>query len=257
VSLVSAIVALCGAAGTALLGYWQQRRLRQWEQRTYMDRYGGSLVWAAFDLQSRFYNILQGHAVDRNPARGNGYLTSFLLRGTPEEAQFIRRSTVFVLAEYLGWVEILRRDIQFLDLGKSRVNSRIMLQISRVSGSLARIDSVNNDLRLFRAQQRAVGELMIHPDGEPGRRRCLGFAEFCARLDHDADFAAWFAPLLAEVDHLAADTSPAVARLQDVQGELVALVDLLDPHRARFPRFRTAFRSTGEAAAPPPSQPAG
>jgi hypothetical protein len=42
-----------------------------------------------------------------------------------------------------------------------------------------------------------------------------------------------------------------------VQGELVALVDLLDPHRARFSRFRTAFRSTGEAAAPPPSQPAG
>lgn len=37
------------------------------------------------------------------------------------------RSTVFVLAGYLGRVEILRRDIQFLGLGRSRVNTQIML----------------------------------------------------------------------------------------------------------------------------------
>jgi hypothetical protein len=247
VSLISAAVALCGAAASAFLGYWQQRRLRLWEQRTSMDRYGGSLVWAAFDLQSRLFNILHGHATDRDPSRGSGVLTSFLLRGAPEEAEFVRRSTVFVLAEYLGWVEILRRDVQFLDLGRSRLNTRIVLQISRVSGSLGRIDAASNDLRLFRAQQRAIGELMIHPDGEPGRRRCLGYAEFCAKLTRDPDFAAWFAPLLADVDRLAADTAPAVTRLQDVQAQLVALIDLLDPRRTRFPRDRAAFQDTDEA----------
>ncbi|MFE2462548.1 hypothetical protein [Streptomyces sp. NPDC059402] len=240
-SLVSAIVAVCGAAVAALFSYWQQRRLRSWEQRSYMDRYGASLAWATFDLQTRLYNILHGHVVDSDPSRGSGFLTSFLTRGTEREADFVRRSTVFVLAEYLGWVEILRRDIQFLDLGRSRTNSQIMLQISRVGASLSRIDTVSNELRLFRAQQRAIGELMIHPDGEPGRRHCLGYAEFCAKLEHDDNFADWFDTLLADVDRLAADTAPAVARLQDVQTQLIALIDLLDPKNARFPQFRHAF----------------
>ncbi|WP_335977072.1 hypothetical protein [Streptomyces sp. CA2R106] len=241
VSVVSAALAVCGAAAAALFSYWQQRRLRSWEQRTYMDRYGASLVWAAYDLQTRLYNILHGHVLDRETSRGSGFLTSFLTRGTDREAEFVRRSTVFVLAEYLGWVEILRRDVQFLDLGTSRLNSQVTLQISRIGSSLSKIDAASSELRLFRAQQRAVGELMIHPDGEPGRRRCLGYAEFCAKLDQDAAFAGWFGVLLADVDRLAADTAPAVARLQVVQQQLVELIDLLDPKRIRLPQFRLTF----------------
>jgi hypothetical protein len=41
--------------------------------------------------------------------------------------------------------------------------------------------------------QRAVGELMIAADTTAsGRGRCIGFAEFCRRLDTDRDYAAWF-----------------------------------------------------------------
>lgn len=247
-SLVSAIVAVCGAAAAAFFSYWQQRRLQSWEHRSYMDRYGASLAWAVFDLQTRIYNILHGHAIDQDPERGSGFLTAFLTRGTAAEAEFVRRSTVFVLAEYLGWVEILRRDIQFLDLGRSRVNTQIMLQISRIGASLAAIDPTSDELRLFRAQQRAIGEVMVHPDGEPGRRRCLGYAEFCAKLENDRVFAAWLEALLADVDRLAADAAPAVDRLQELQTQLVVLIDLLDPNRARFPQFRVAFDRTTHMA---------
>jgi hypothetical protein len=106
-----------------------------------------------------------------------------------EEREYARRSTVFVVAEYLGWVEILRRDIQFLDLGQSRANHRAMTIISSISSALNRT-SANNVLRLWRAEQRAVGELMVHPEGEPGRRRCLGYAEFCEKLNGDEVFRA-------------------------------------------------------------------
>lgn len=41
-----------------------------------MDRYGASLAWATFDLQTRLYNILHGHVVDLDPSRGAGFLTS-------------------------------------------------------------------------------------------------------------------------------------------------------------------------------------
>jgi len=133
--------------------------------------------------------------VDRSPGPGNGYLTAFLVRGTPDEAEYARRSTVFVLAEYLAWAEVLRRDIQFLNLGSSRVNRKVMGQVSRVSADISQISATGNELRLFRAQQRAIGELMVHPDSAPGQRWCLGYAEFCQRLDQDDAFRAWFAGL--------------------------------------------------------------
>ena len=259
VSVVSAVVALAGAGLTALFSYWQQRRLSVWEKHNFMERYGASLAWAVFDLQTRLYNILHGQVVDRSPGPGAGYLTAFLVRGTPDEAEYARRSTVFVLAEYLAWAEVLRRDIQFLNLGSSRVNRRIMGQVSRISAELSQISATGNELRLFRAQQRAIGELMVHPDSAPGQRWCLGYAEFCQRLDQDDAFRAWFAGLLADVDRLAADPVPAVPRLQRIQNDLVALIDLLDPKAVRFPQFRQVFdRDTHAVPAPTsvaPSQP--
>ncbi|MFP3989222.1 hypothetical protein U9R90_17330 [Streptomyces sp. E11-3] len=246
-TLGSAVVALASASVAAVLGYWQQRRLRAMEQRNLMDAYGASLAWAAFDLQSRLFNILDGHVIDqlpRLPEHGKGFLTAFLTEGTADERAYARRSTVFVLAEYLGWVEILRRDVQFLDIGRSRTNREVMVKISEIGSALNRTSKDGNELRLFRAQQRAIGELMVHPEGEPGRRRCLGYTEFSAKLDTDDGFSRWFEPLLADIDRLASDADsagPALARLEVVQRRLIDLIDLLDPKAERFPQFRYAF----------------
>ncbi|MGW2938133.1 hypothetical protein ACWDA7_41485 [Streptomyces sp. NPDC001156] len=237
-TVVSALVALVGAATTAGLGYWAQRRLRLVERQNLMDSYGASLAWAAYDLQARLYNVLYGHEVDLSSGPSRGFLTSFHLQGTLEEREYVRRSTVFVLAEYLGWVEILRPDIQFLDLGQSRASQRAVTVISTIGAVLNRTSAASNVLRLWRAEQRAVGELMVHPEGQPGQRRCLGYAEFCEKLDGDEAFRRWFAPLLADVDRLAQDTAPAVPRLAELQQKLIALIDVLDPKAERFPQFR-------------------
>jgi hypothetical protein len=71
-----------------------------------MSRYREPLVRAAFDLQSRIYNIVK-----------QAFLVRYLRQGRPDEQEYACRNTVFVVAEYLGWVEILRRGVQFLDLG--------------------------------------------------------------------------------------------------------------------------------------------
>lgn len=241
VTLVSAAIALASASATAILGYWTQRRLRATEQRNLMDAYGASLAWSAFDLQSRLFNILYGHIVDQTPGPRHGFLTDFLINGTVEEAEYARRSTVFVLAEYLGWVEILRRDVQFLDLGRSRTNQNVMIKVSEIGKALNQTSPESNRLRLFRAQQRAIGELMVHPEGEPGRRRCLGFAEFSSKLDVDEDFRSWFRQLLTDIDGLAEDAGPATFRIEGLQHHLIDLIDLLDPKSERFPQFREAF----------------
>ncbi|MGI3198867.1 hypothetical protein ACRJ4W_10070 [Streptomyces sp. GLT-R25] len=117
---ISAAVALASATTTAFLGYWFQRRMAAGERLNYMNQYGASLAWAAFDQQSRLFNVL-----DRR------YFAMFLTQGTEEDAELARRSTIFVIAEYLGWVEILRRDVQLLDLGRSGFNRRVVTQLSR------------------------------------------------------------------------------------------------------------------------------
>ncbi|MGW3208991.1 hypothetical protein [Streptomyces sp. NPDC001135] len=248
-TLVSAFVALAGTATTAALGYWTQRRLRLLEQRNLMDSYGGSLAWAAYDLQSRLYNILHGHQTDLSPGPSRGFMTSFHLQGTQEQREYVRRSTAFVLAEYLGWVEILRRDVQFLDLGRSRANRSAVTVISSISTVLNRTTSAADILRVWRVEQRALGELMVHPDGEPGRRRCLGYAEFSAKLDGDDVFRKWFTPLLEDIDRLAGQTAQAVPRLAELQQKLITLIDVLDPKAERFPQFRQPTNAAPRVAA--------
>ncbi|MGI5408107.1 hypothetical protein ACQEV9_15055 [Streptomyces chartreusis] len=234
ITWISAAVALTSAATTVLLGYWQQRRIASAERLNHMDQYGAALAWAAFDLQSRLFNILSGR-----------YLTLFLVQGTEEDAELARRSSVFVIAEYLGWVEILRRDVQFLDLGSSGPNRQVMTQLSQIAETFNRSSARHDELRLFRIQQRAIGSVMIHPDGEPGRQRCLDYVEFCERLDTDPRFTAWFAELLADVDTIATDMAPtAEQRLQSLQRQLVELINLLDPDAIRFPQFHRQVYST-------------
>ncbi|MDT0347734.1 hypothetical protein [Streptomyces litchfieldiae] len=241
-ALVTAVVALAGAAVTAVLGYWAQRRLRTLDQRNLMEAYGAALAWAAYDLQSRLFNILRGHAIEQTPGKGHGFLTGFLTEGTAEDGEYARRSTVFLLAEYLGWVEILRRDVQFLDLGRSRTNQQVMGKISEIGSILNRTPSGGPEpLRVFRTQQRAIGELMVHPEGEPGRRRCLGYAEFCAKLDTDDNFRRWFRQLLADIDSLAEHPGPSLPRLEEIQHRLIGLIDLLDPKSEQFPQSRRPF----------------
>lgn len=80
---------------------------------------------AAFDLQSRVYNILFGFEVSRRPG-SSGFLQAFLLDGTEQQANYVRSSTAFVFAQYLGWVEIFREDLQFLDLGDSKTNRQTL-----------------------------------------------------------------------------------------------------------------------------------
>ncbi|GAA3855588.1 hypothetical protein [Streptomyces sedi] len=242
VTWVSAGVALGSAALTGVLGYWAQRRLRGAEERSLMATYGMSLAWAAYDLQSRFFNILRGHQIDQEPGTSNGFVEAFLRRGSERERAYVRRSTVFVIAEYLGWVEILRRDVRFLDLGPSRTNREVMTRIFAVDKAFNRTKD-SDAFRLFRGHQRAIGELMIHPEGGPGERRCLGYAEFSARLDDDAEFRRWFDGLLADVDGLVGGTGPAVERLTAIQHALVELIELLDPKAQRLPRFRDRFRT--------------
>jgi hypothetical protein len=164
VSLISAVVALASvvlssraAMATARLHHelamHRSRASKEELVAELMARYREPLVRAAFDLQSRIYNIAR-----------QDFLAKYCTNGTAGEREYAVRNTVFVLAEYLGWVEILRREVQFLDLGDVERNRQLVECLERVSDILGTDQRITDPgFRLFRGQQRALGELMIEP----------------------------------------------------------------------------------------------
>lgn len=245
ISVISAVIAVLGAIATAALGYRAQAQLKSREHMDYMGRYRDSLLWAAFDLQSRIYNILNGFEVSRHPDY-RGVLEAFLVEGTDRQANYFKKSTAFVFAEYLGWVEIFRRDLQFLDLGDSKTNRQTMLLLAKVSGTLGAASTSDTEcFRIFRTDQRAIGELMIEPDSKPGERRCIGYAAFCSTLAADGEPAEWIQELIDHVELAAHQPDIAQVRLTLLQHQLIDLVNLLDREAQRFPsEQRSRFTSS-------------
>ncbi|MEV4224789.1 hypothetical protein [Nonomuraea sp. NPDC049725] len=259
ISVISAVIAVLGATMTAVLGYKLQSQVRVRERIDYMGRYRDALLWAAFDLQSRLYNILHGYEVDRRPGR-RGFLRSFLVEGTQQQAEYVRTSTAFLFAEYLGWVEIFRDDLRFLDLGNRRKNRRVMSLLARIGSTLnAAHTSEVEGFRIFRVHQRAIGELMIEAESEPGQRRCIGYAAFCAKLASEERFSTWMQELLDHVDLAAEEPDAVHERLTTLQHQLIDLIDFLDPRRQRFPaeqrsRFAAQPDSSQTSASAPQTQ---
>ena len=114
-----------------------------------MARYRDPLLQAAFDLQSRIYNIFD-----------YGFLQTHYSSGTDATKEYARENTLYVLADYLGWVEILRREVRFLDLGDEVANRAWAERLVAVRITLLS-DRFSPRFRIFNGQQRAIGEIMI------------------------------------------------------------------------------------------------
>jgi len=165
VALASVAISVWSARSTARLQNELEERRRQASKEELveevMSRYREPLLRAAFDLQSRIYNIV-----------GQGFLHRYLQLGDPANQEYACRNTVFVVAEYLGWVEILRRGVQFLDLGDVRRNQLLVERLEAIGTILSTDRQFQGAVpRMFRGEQRAVGELMMQPTqaGEQGR----------------------------------------------------------------------------------------
>jgi hypothetical protein len=155
ISVISAVFAFGSAAVTALLGARANRqqirltaeierqaetRRKQDQREDLMSRIRDPLLHASFDLQMRIFNI-----VDQD------FLGTYLLHGSDDECVYAEQSTVFVFAQYMGWVEIVRRSVQFLDLGDRSDNRELVNFFSRAAGILSS-DSFHNQLEFARRQ---------------------------------------------------------------------------------------------------------
>lgn len=215
-----------------------ERHLQSKAEKTeeIISRYREPLLLAANSLQSRFHNGVGGE-----------YLHRFLHCGDPEEERYARDFTVYAVAEYLCWVEIIRRDLRFLDLGSEGRTREFNRHLERVSWIFLDINEhLQPQFRIFRGQQRAIGELMM-VSAAGGGTECLSYPAFVSKLDNDPEFARWFKRLRQDVDTFVTQDWQGNIRQVHVQWALIDLIDFLDPNRIRLTQNREKLTETSQA----------
>lgn len=218
-------VALVGVGGVVLGGvvglYGQARsasQARRREAEAVLAKYQEPLVHAAYELQSRLYNILE-----------LSFLEKYYTGGDEAQRDYAVRNTVYVVGQYFGWSEILRREIQFLSYSDSN-KTRVVAECQRelVETFQSDKDHLGRPFQIWRGEQRAIGELMIDADATPVQ--CIGYAAF-ARNKLPGSLP-WFRRLAADVDEIATKPNQ---RLVELQHALVDLVRELDQNKIRYP----------------------
>ena len=184
---------------------------RQLNAEDLLTRYREPLAAAAFDLQSRCWNIVKNNFFEKFGREHERF----------PDAQM---TTLFRFAQYFGWAEILRREIQFLSFPEEEDTRRVAELLSQVATRLASSDD-DESLMIWVDEQRAIGERMIVP--HEGGVHCMGYAEFCDA--YDDCFARLFTRVIDDLD-----APPAKARLRDAQQALCDLVGALDKQRLRY-----------------------
>lgn len=219
------VIALVGVAGVVIggvVGLYGQARLasqaRRREAEAVLAKYQEPLVHAAYELQSRLYNILELE-----------FLQKYYIGGDDGQSDYAVRNTVYVVGQYFGWSEILRREIQFLSYSDSN-KTRVVADCQRGIVEKFQSDEEHRGrpFQIWRGEQRAIGELMIDSDATPVQ--CIGYAAF-ARNELPASLP-WFKRLEADIEAIA--TTPN-RRLVELQHALVDLVRELDQDKIRYP----------------------
>lgn len=225
----SAVWVALGTSATSLAlaaaSLWSQRvtvredrdHLRRSQARVVLDRYRGPLLSAATELGDRIDNIR---------CRGFG---GFGRPGSDRD-DLAKLSTLFRIAQYLGWREVLRTEVQLLRFENERDTTLTAALIGDVVWAFASQSVDDGQGMLWAEEQRGIGELMMVRLGD-GSSTCRGYASFA--LNYEDQFAVWMDELGAD---WLAESAPHRDRLRLIQLGLFGLVLQLDEEGAHLDR---------------------
>jgi hypothetical protein len=225
VALVAAGIAVYSQKKSTLLeAKLEELRIaeqRRFEHEKTVAKFREPLARAAYDLQSRLYNILEMRLIE-----------TYVANGTERTRSYVVDNTTFLIAQYFAWTEIIRKEIQFLDLGKEE-ETRELAGLQDGIYSCWNNDSLGQALRIFAGEQRAIGESLI-VEGPRGSE-CIGYGKFLRTLKVNKN------PLVEavrlDVTQLRNDLEDARPRLIELQNSLIDLLQFLDPKYVRFPEY--------------------
>ncbi len=227
VPVLTALISTVGAIVSVWYGRQAARRERMDAAEELATRFREPLLQATFNLQSRIYNIVELDFFGRFFGEGS----------TKEDREYVELYTFYLFAQYFCWLEILSHHAQFLDPRNDQTNRVMTGALEAVRDAFAD-SSDNGTFRLFRGEQRALGEVMLVriADPQPGAPRweCMGYAAFVEAFESE-QVARWFRRLGEDIAVTARDCRGHDSRLRLIQRCLMDVVDVLDPDSLRVP----------------------
>lgn len=227
VSLLSALIAVAGVVFTGM----NARKIELMRREAEFDReareraaemkiYSAPLASAAFDLQSRIYNILEKRFVE-----------AYISNGTYRSKKYAIDNTSFLISQLFCWFELTRNEIHYIELD-SEDKTRELLRLQDRLRSEWATDKVPASFCIFAGEQRAIGEALII--GPPDNTTCMGYGTFVAAFPPGSN--AFIDDLRADVASLGQGAENSRSRLGKLQRTLLEILDLFDPEALRFPR---------------------
>jgi hypothetical protein len=223
VPVLAAAVSVTGAVVTVVLGAVLERRRSRTQRRVRLrhlaSRYSVPLLQAAHSLRARLGNTVTEQIGE-------------FREGPDRFGDYARYESLYRLARYLCIVQIMWREVDFLDLGRRKHNRELIKRLVAVGGALS--DRRTGRLLVLGGEQRALGDLMIDPDSPADSPpRCLTYPHFRDKM-RDERFAAWFQPLLDDIDAVVAGEA-VPARHVHVAKALSELIEFLDKRKIGMP----------------------
>ena len=242
------VAAFVTTAGTLLGHYLKEailaKSFESWKQRRSLEslykKYRDPIVLSAIELATRLFEVIDQHPANflaadvlaceaKQPSHSSGRDLYYL--------RYKCQSTIYRLSAFLGWLELYRQDLVFLDISESKTNTVLQNLLTELRKDLAdgTINSATDwsswsDALIFREEQRAVGESMIVSDG--GIRTVMGYGSFVALLENPSSAANRWIQIVA---NFLIDPGPSkdfrVMRYHRLVIHLVDLVRTLDSSR--------------------------
>jgi hypothetical protein len=181
---------------------------RRSEAKQVLDRYRGPLMDAAWQLGNRIDNI-----------RNRGFLT-YLKPGSGRE-QDAKLTTLFRFAQFFGWREFVRGEVQLLRFENERDTQLVSGFLNDIAWIFSTHTLDSGRAMLWADEQRGIGELMASE--RPGGSGVRGHASF--HKDYNEVFAPWMERLAGDV---LSDQAKSSDRLRLLQWALFGLVRRLD-----------------------------
>jgi hypothetical protein len=202
-AVVAALVTTAGNLfATFLKEFVLARSFENWKSRQNLAavyrRYRDPLLLSTHELVNRIGELLDGNTGEFLDAQLLDIRPERMIVNSAEDEYYLRYkllSTIYRLCAWLGWLELYRRDITFLDSGHHHTNVEFESLLRGLRSALA--DGHLNiaedwdrwsDYLIFREEQRAIGEVMI----DVRRDSVIGYGTFCDQfLSEDSPSRKW------------------------------------------------------------------
>jgi len=215
-AVIIALIALAGSLVSTIVTVFGAPALQaSRDAKKVLNNYRDPLIAASFDLQARLYNILRLRFIEK-------YITAEEISKRDSALE----STLYVFAQFFGWREVIRQEVQYLRFSRNR-QTREVGQLIRDIEETFLSDEYGPQFMIWRVEQRGIGERMV--ESVDSQMNCLGYASF---IKQRSTMEEWLAPLEHDLENL---EDGGRKRLTELQHILVKLVRQLDDKQKRYP----------------------